>query len=180
MKDWYHTEGEFGFIGIEKEDFIKYMHKWANDDKVTHFMLEGIYPSNVQKLEERYNELINGSNVVFAIINKKNKEYIGTVGLYNIAWQARMAEFRIFLGNNKYHGKGLGTIASKFMVKYAFYSLNLNKVWLGVNIENKGAVRCYEKAGFIKEGVLRQEVFRNNRYYDAIRMSILREEYEKL
>ena len=43
--------------------------------------------------------------------------------------------------------------------------------------DNAGAVRAYEKAGFQIEGRLRQELYRNSRYYDAIRMSVLRDEY---
>lgn len=55
--------------------------------------------------------------------------------------------------------------------------MNLEKVWLGVNAANMAALSCYKKAGFQEEGILRKEVFRNNKYYDIIRMSILREEY---
>ena len=32
----------------------------------------------------------------------------------------------------------------------------------------------------MQEGVLRDETFRNSRYYDAVRMSILRDEYDGL
>jgi RimJ/RimL family protein N-acetyltransferase len=38
-------------------------------------------------------------------------------------------------------------------------------------------VKSYEKSGFKREGVLRQEIYRNGKYYDAIRMSVLRQEY---
>ena len=63
------------------------------------------------------------------------------------------------------------------MIDYGFDKLNLNKIWLGVNSENKAAVKSYKAAGFVEEGVLRQEIYRNGRYYDATRMSILREEF---
>ena len=41
-------------------------------------------------------------------------------------------------------------------------------------------MRCYEKAGFVHEGELRDEVYRNSRYYNAIRMSVLRSEYDQV
>jgi len=40
-------------------------------------------------------------------------------------------------------------------------------------------IRAYEKAGFRKEGVLRQDVFRAGRYWDTILMAILRQEWEQ-
>jgi RimJ/RimL family protein N-acetyltransferase len=176
MKD-YHKEGKISFAGIEKEGYIENMSEWMNDDETTYYMVTGLYPGNKDLLAEEYDELIIGSNVIFFI--KYGGNIIGITGLYNISWQARFAEFRILIGGKGIHNKGIGTIATKFIVKYAFEKLNLNKVWLGVNIENKGAVRCYEKAGFQKEGVLRQEIFRNNKYYDAVRMSILLEDFKK-
>ncbi len=66
------------------------------------------------------------------------------------------------------------------MVVHGFEKLNLNRIYLGVNAENKSGVRAYEKSGFTREGVLRQEQYRNFRYYDVIRMGILRSDYEKL
>ena len=56
--------------------------------------------------------------------------------------------------------------------------LSNNRIWLGVNAANERAVRAYEKAGFVKEGLLRQEQFRNGRYDDVVRMAVLRDEYK--
>ncbi|MGZ3692085.1 MAG: GNAT family N-acetyltransferase, partial [Pseudobdellovibrio sp.] len=63
---------------------------------------------------------------------------------------------------------------------YAFEALNMNKVWLGVNIENKRAYESYLKCGFKPEGILRQELYRNNTFYDVARMSLLKDEYLKI
>lgn len=179
MKKNYYEEGPIALRGIEKEEFIESMHSWINDDEVTYYMYTGIRPANREKLEAEYSSIISGDNVVFFIVDRKSGKIFGTAGLYNINMQPRLAEFRILIGDKNSHGKGIGTIVTSFLVRYAFEKLNLNKVWLGVNAENTGAVRCYEKAGFVKEGVLRQEIYRNCVYYDAVRMSILREEYGK-
>ncbi len=58
------------------------------------------------------------------------------------------------------------------MVDHAFEGLNLNRVWLTVFENNPRGVRAYEKAGFRVEGRLRQECFREGRYWDAIFMAI--------
>lgn len=177
MRPFYHEENEIGFIGIDKEDFVKNMYGWSNDDEVTHLMFTGIWPGNYEKLEQIYIDLIKGDNVVFAIVDKISDKTIGFCGLYRIQWQPRFAEYRIIIGDKTFWGRGIGTLAAKFIVKYAFEKLNLNKVHLGVNVENKAAIRSYEKAGFKHEGIVRQEIYRNGKYYDAHKMSVLQEEW---
>lgn len=164
--------------GLEKEDLTGNYFQWANDSEVTHYMFMGAVPNNIQLLEEEYDKLIRSEHdVVFAIIDKKTDTHIGNAGLYTINWISRSAEYRTIIGEKKFWGKGYGTEATKLVLEYAFDKLNLNKVWLGVNAENTAAVKCYENAGFIREGVLREEIYRNGKYYNAIRMSVLRKEY---
>jgi RimJ/RimL family protein N-acetyltransferase len=114
------------------------------------------------------------------VCDKEQEVFIGTTGLYSINWIMRAAEFRVFIGNKAFWNRGIGTECTKLMVVYGLEKLNLNRIWLGVNADNLGGVHAYEKAGFVREGVLRQEQYRNFRYYDVIRMSILRTEYEKI
>jgi len=115
--------------------------------------------------------------VLFSIWSADN--FIGTTGLYSINSIAHSAEFRIFIGDKEFWGRGIATECAQLLVDYGFNRLNLNMIWLGVNTENKAAVRVYEKAGFTHEGRLRQVQYRNGRYYDVFRLSILREEWEK-
>ena len=64
------------------------------------------------------------------------------------------------------------------MTGYAFETLNLNRVWLHVYEYNERGIRAYEKVGFKREGVLRQDRYHAGRYWDTITMAILREEWE--
>ena len=63
------------------------------------------------------------------------------------------------------------------MLNYCFFRLNLNKVYLKVITENPNAIKLYEKNGFVKEGILREEHFDEGRFKDVLVMSILRKEY---
>lgn len=164
--------------GLEKIDLTGNMSQWANDSDVTYYMFMGATPSTGERLEDEYEPLWKSKiDIVLAVIDKKTDVHIGNVGLYVINWISRAAELRIIIGEKKYWNKGYGTEASQLTVAYGFEKLNLNKIWLGVNQDNKSAVKTYEKAGFIHEGILRQEIYRNGQYYDALRMSILRDEY---
>lgn len=141
----------------------------------------GLLPANLEMLTAQWErDRNNPEEVAFAVCDAQSGAFVGTTGLYRIHWVMRTAEFRVFLGDKRVWNRGIGTECAKLMVVYGFEKLNLNKVWLGVNAENAGGVRAYEKAGFVHEGVLRQEQYRNFRYYDAIRMSLLRSEYEEM
>jgi len=151
---------------------------WVNDDEVTYFMFTGQRPAGVAQLGDEIRRQINDpAHAVFMVEDKASGEPIGTAGLYDLHATARKAEFRILLGAKEFWNRGYGTEVTELLTFYGFDRLNLNKVWLGVIAENAGAVRAYEKAGFRVEGRLRQELYRNSRHYDAIRMSVLRDEY---
>jgi ribosomal-protein-alanine N-acetyltransferase len=164
--------------GLERNDLTGNMFQWANDPEVTHYMFMGATPNTMERLQEEYEQLHGSKNdVIFAIVEREADTHIGNVGLYTINWIARSAELRIVVGEKQHWNKGYGTEATRLTLRYGFDKLNLNKVWLGVNAAHQGAVRAYEKAGFVHEGVLRQEIYRNGQYYDAARMSVLRGEF---
>lgn len=165
--------------GIEKED-LPNLVKWMSDPKVTYFLFMGDRPAHLELVSEEWDKQIRSNEeIAFAIVAKKNDKMIGWGGLYRINWVSRTAEYRVFIGEKNYWNKGIGTEMAKLLIKYGFEKLNLNRIWLGVNASHKGAVRSYEKGGFVREGILRQETFRNNQYYDVVRMGILRSEYNK-
>jgi diamine N-acetyltransferase len=104
--------------------------------------------------------------------------HIGNVGLHQIEWTNRVAEFGIFIGDKSFWNNGYGTEATRLTLKHGFETLNLNRIYLHVYETNPGAIRAYEKAGFVHEGKLRQSVYRNGRYIDVLLMSILRSEWD--
>jgi RimJ/RimL family protein N-acetyltransferase len=92
----------------------------------------------------------------------------------------RHTSFGIVVGDKTEWGKGYGSEATQLMVGHAFETLNLNRVWLRVFEYNARGIRAYEKVGFKKEGVLRQDRFQDGRYWDTFAMAILRDEYSSL
>lgn len=165
--------------GLLVEDAQGPMGQWTNDREVTRTMYRGLYPTDAESIAKDIEVMrANPSEVEFAVIETATDRHVGVVGIHSLNWLARSCEFRILMGERDVWGKGYGTEATQLMVVYAFEVLNMHKVWLGVVKDNSAAVRCYEKAGFIQEGELRDEVYRNSQYYNAVRMSILRDEYD--
>lgn len=163
--------------GLRRDDMESY-RRWLDNPEATYFMESGWRPASDRDLEEIYRQSTESADTVaFAIVDRKTKKAIGCCGLYAIQWICRRADFRILVGEPAAWNRGLGSEAARLTLAYGFDKLNLETIYLGVNTENKRAIKSYENAGFVPEGVRRKLIYRNGRYYDALMMSILREEY---
>lgn len=63
------------------------------------------------------------------------------------------------------------------MLAYAFEQMRLHRVELVVLDYNKRAIRCYEKCGFVREGLLRENALVEGVYHSEVVMAILEQEY---
>lgn len=87
------------------------------------------------------------------------------------------ARYAVGLFDPTVWGKGLGTEITKLVLTYAFTTLQLHRIDLRVLSYNERAIRCYEKCGFIQEGMEREGSLINGRYETDIIMSILNREF---
>ncbi len=164
---------------LELDDYKKIVN-WRNDTEITDLLGGNRFYVSSQREKEWVEDAIrNDRNNLHLVICNDNKEALGLVNLTNIDYQNKKAEFSIMIGDKKSQGKGIGKQSTILMLKHAFEFLNLNKVWLTVLTSNTIAIKLYEKIGFQNEGILRQEIYKNNKYQDMAIMSILKEEYEK-
>jgi aminoglycoside 6'-N-acetyltransferase len=67
----------------------------------------------------------------------------------------RHAGIDLFLGG-PFHGRGLGTEAVRTMALHLIRDRGHHRVVIDPAAHNAGAIRCYEKAGFQRVGVMRE------------------------
>ncbi len=163
---------------VEPEDFA-FLHRWFNDDAVTQYLFYGQTPKNLEETKKMFEEQVLAGDLLFVVAHRETGDPIGLTGLHEIHASSRSASFRIFIGEEEYRGKGFGTEITELMTYYGFDRLNLHRISLGYTAANEAAGRVYEKAGYVQEGVLRDSIYRNSRYYDSISMAILRNDYYK-
>lgn len=77
----------------------------------------------------------------------------------------------------QFRGLGYAKKAYSLFIPMIFENYKLNKISLEVLSSNTVAINLYNKLGFVKEGVKRQEVWKKGGFVDSIIMSILREDY---
>ena len=75
--------------------------------------------------------------------------------------------------------KGMEKAALYSMLHIAFFEFELEKVWR-VDEDNLQARKSYEKAGFVCEGLMRNDRLRKGQFIHRYRYSMLREEYQAL
>jgi len=104
-------------------------------------------------------------------------EAVGSISLFDVDELARHAEVGIALVAEA-RGKGIGTAAIAQLVEFAFVRCNLRRLHLQLIESNAGALRAYEKAGFVIEGRQREHAWVRGRYEDIVVMGLLRSEWE--
>lgn len=82
---------------------------------------------------------------------------IGRVSLEHISWRARTAELKIVIGRPAFWGMGLGREAIETLTRHFLGTGKLKEIYLRVYLDNLRALRCYEKSGFSRRGLLRRQ-----------------------
>ncbi len=74
------------------------------------------------------------------------------------------------------HGRGIGTDALRTLIEHLFTDRGHHRVTIDPAADNAAAVRCYEKAGFRRVGVMESSWLdpHTNRWRDAILMELVR------
>ena len=99
--------------------------------------------------------------------NVENTPY-GCVYMQHLDEENNKAESGIFLGEDKKRSKGIGTEAAKMALDYCFRQLNVHKVVARVPAFNKASLRMHEKAGYIQEAYLKDELYIDGKYEDLV------------
>lgn len=103
--------------------------------------------------------------------------FVGQCGLTNFNDTSRTAELGIAIGDKAYWSRGYGREAVTLLLHYAFRYRNLRRVWLWVHADNERAIRAYTACGFVDEGRLREHMYSDGRYVDAVYMGVLRSDW---
>lgn len=158
---------------LERED-LPFVHRLNNDAKIMSYWFEEPYETFVE-LQDLFDKHIHDQSERRFIV-EKDTEMIGLVELVEIDYIHRRAEFQIII-DPEHQGKGYSADATFLAMNYAFSVLNLHKLYLIVDEENKKAIHLYKKCGFSIESELQDEFFVDGFYHNAIRMCIFLKEF---
>lgn len=153
----------------------KIILRWVNNPNLKH-LTGTVYPVSDIEHDSWYKAKINDSrDKVFGIQFNQNNMLLGVIGFKNIDYINRNAELYVYIGEEDYWGKGIGSEAISMLIKFSFEELNFHRVYLSVFSYNTRAIKSYEKVGFKVEGILKESVFRQGKYHDKNLMAIINE-----
>jgi ribosomal-protein-alanine N-acetyltransferase len=105
---------------------------------------------------------------------------VGTIGIMDLDWRNRRCEFGpIFIGEMEYRGRGLAKEAEILVLDYCFNHLGLHKVIAHVPESNAGVLRLHEAAGFRRDMLLRDHIFRQGAFEGLHLLSCLEDEFRE-
>ena len=160
---------------MEERDLPRFV-EWLADGEVTRWLAEMSAPPTLDDEIAWYEGRRSDPDSLMWAIETADGRLVGSTEL-KLEPARRKAEFGIVIGDKSQWNGGLGTEALSLVLAYAFGEADLNRVELTTAEENARAIRCYEKLGFSREGLKRQDRMVDGRFGNTLMMSILREEW---
>ncbi|MBN1560708.1 GNAT family N-acetyltransferase [candidate division KSB1 bacterium] len=140
---------------------------WLKDEEGRHFLLSRITAKAVE-LEK----FINDKSCLMGIITLKDDTTIGAVAYCNHNPQQYRAELRKIIGDPAKRAMGYAREATQLWIQYGVQKLGLKKIYLSTLNTNIRNIKLNEELGFQVEGILRNEVFFDEKFHDVLRMGL--------
>ncbi|NLN17995.1 MAG: GNAT family N-acetyltransferase [Firmicutes bacterium] len=141
-------------LRLATPDDFPHIVSWGRDEKVAQD-LEGDYPTTLEECAAWLQTIKSDRHALhYVIVSLHDDRPIGDIQLDHITWRSGDGELRIRIGERHLWDQGFGTDAVITLLRYAFLNMRLSCIYLRVFASNLRAIRCYEKAGFRKEGRL--------------------------
>ncbi|MCF8239147.1 MAG: GNAT family N-acetyltransferase [Saprospiraceae bacterium] len=118
------------------------------------------------KVEEGVQSMADGKALLWAILNKETRQFLGDVGYWRLDPDHAVAEIGYALLPDHWRqgimGEALGVV-----LPYAFLKMGLHRVEANVNVDNVASSTLLVRAGFQKEAHFRENYFYNGQFLDS-------------
>jgi RimJ/RimL family protein N-acetyltransferase len=161
---------------VERDDLQRLHELQGNVDLVV--FGDGFWePIPLAAFERQFEQAIEGQPRHWFVI-EAGGTVIGRIGLVQVSRLHGTAELGIEIYDPEYIGQGYGREAIALLLDWAFRIQNYRRIWLKTSAANQRALRCYQAAGFMEEGRMREQLYFDGRYVDSVFMGLLRREWQ--
>ena len=154
---------------------------WAQDEKTLIEWCGPVFdfPLTIEQLQDYFSESAkhNPQRFIFKAVSGGKVCGMSELGAVNIKNETGSL-CRIFV-EESYRGKGIAELMISKVLEFGFDKLNLVRIELNVYSYNTPAIKCYEKLGFIREGIRRKSTKYQNEYWDSCFYALLKDEWRK-
>jgi RimJ/RimL family protein N-acetyltransferase len=106
-------------------------------------------------------------------------EPAGTLAFDVANRRSRIAYLHAIMLHPDYRGRGLATAATRLLTRHLVFDLDFHRVQLEVYGYNERALRHFDRAGFLREGLRRQAYRRHGEWVDGVLFGLVREDLER-
>lgn len=168
------------FRDFEERD-IDFIYRCKNDEKLNSMIVGQYHPFTYEEAIEWVHGCMGEHETYkfWAIAtNDEEKRIVGWVSLSDIDVANKCACLHgMVVGDSQYRDGFAWIETHQFIFEYVFETMNLNRLY-GESILGHKASNTMEKVMFfIREGIKRQAIFQNEKFWDLSFVSILRNEY---
>jgi RimJ/RimL family protein N-acetyltransferase len=150
--------------------------RWLNDPEVNRY-LPVRYSFTLEQEQQWYESTSKASDDVHWVIIAGDTP-IGGTDLRAIDWVDRTASHGLMIGERSEWGKGYATEAVLLRARYAFETLNLERLETTSFAENTAMHRALQKCGYTKVGVRHSAHFRHGTRHDSYLFELLRADWQ--
>ena len=134
---------------LDKEDEYKQLYRWCQNKYVYEWFEQRIL--SYEEIVNKYKNKLKSNKQELLIIKYDNKD-IGLVQIYKYEDKINdlnnTYEFDIYIGEEEYLNKGIGTLIINEVNKYIYSKYNADSIILRPFKRNIRAIKCYLKCGF--------------------------------
>jgi [ribosomal protein S5]-alanine N-acetyltransferase len=113
-----------------------------------------------------------GRSFSLAIASATSGEAFGGIGMSSIHWSDRRAEVGYWVGRS-HRGRGVATAAVRLLSGWVIETLGMERLELHIDPDNSPSITVAERAGYVREGVLRSYELRKGRRVDVAMYALL-------
>ncbi|MBU5590168.1 GNAT family N-acetyltransferase [Clostridium sp. MSJ-4] len=178
-RSFLELKGDLVYLKKLDKEYIEEYFQGIDDCSIESIIFTGTQQVFNKSDIEGYLEDVSSdrSRMDFLIFSKESNKVVGEVVINDIYRNNRSASMRVLINRKEDFSKGYGSEAIILALNYGFGMLNLHRIELEALEFNERAIHVYEKIGFKREGIRREGIFFNHKYYDLVTMSILEDEF---
>lgn len=144
----------------------------ASDELVARFIPQIPVPYSTADAVAYIERTVADSELNLAITDRAGGEVLGSVGLALKAWDEEMAEIGYWLAPEA-RGRGSATRALRLLSRWALRELRIARLQLQADAANLASQAVADRAGFVREAVLRNGMAGRDGPRDCVVYSLL-------
>ena len=154
---------------------------WLRDPEIVRTLnLPGYLAAPVPygEVEEYCERMMTSATELFlAMHHVPDGSFVGTVKAGYINLYSGTADIGIMIGRQDLWGQGLASDALENLCAYLLDVAGLRRLTAGVMAINPAMIRVFEKLGFLREGVFRQQDRVGDDFVDHVHLGCLKQEF---